>query len=286
MRPLTRTLTPFVLLAVTSGAVAQSPFTDRLMQDESLWGDGKAEVSVFTAREKRYGVLRDTEVRHIAVREDFAPQEQVKANDWRAPGTYRVIKFNQIITVPTGTYRYDQGHSAYWRVRDGRLIKFASTTNDSCGLSYKQGNLLADAWRYRAFTYWENMSEVDTTAAAPAGALFYDELPFKLRTLDWGKVTLFEAPLMESVIDSKADSLAWAPAAFAIERTPDGWRVTVKHPRGTDRLTFDRASPHTLRRWLRWDGSSLERKHVISLPYWELNQAGDERYVQPGATYP
>ncbi len=284
MRSKLRSLLPAVL--AVSLASAQSPFSDRLLQNEGYWGDGKAELAVFSAKEERYGTVRDTEVRHILVREDFAAAEQVKADDWQAPGTYKVIKLNQVITVPTGTYRYDQGHSAFWRVRDGQLIKFASTTNDSCGLSYKQGNFTDGAWRYRAFTYWEGMSEVDTTANPPRDALAYDELPFKLRTLDWGKTTLFEAPLLESVIDSKADALVWAPAAFAIQRVPDGWRVTVSHARGTDRLTFDRASPHALKRWLRWDGSSLERKHLIRLPYWELNQPGDERYLQPGATYP
>ncbi|WP_221030945.1 hypothetical protein [Actomonas aquatica] len=271
---------------VVATVIAQAPFSPRLLQDDSIWGDGKAEVTVFAAQEKRYGELRETEVRHIVVREDFAADAQVKADNWQAPGTYPVIKLNQIITVPTGTYRYDQGHSAFWRVSDGQLIKFASTTNDSCGLSYKQGNLTAGDWHYRAFTYWEGMSEVDTTAAAPVGALTYDELPFKLRTLDWGKTTLFEAPLLETVIDSKADTLAWAPAAFAIQRVPDGWRVTVSHAHGTDRLTFDRESPHTLRRWIRWDGSRLERTHTIRLPYWQLNQPGDEHYLQPGATYP
>ena len=275
-----------VLTTLGSALATAQPFTHTLLQDDALWGDGMAEVVVFDAKERRYGVLRDTEVRHIAVGEDFAANAQVKSDDWKAPGTYPVLKLNQIITVPTGSYRYDQGHSSFWHLSDGQLIKFASTTNDSCGLSYKQGNLQNGQWRYRAFTYWESMEDVEATATAPAGALTYDELPFKLRTLDWGKVTLFEAPLLETIIDSKGDSLTWTPAAFAVERTPDGWRVTVKHAKGTDRLTFDRTSPHTLRRWLRWDGSTLERKHLIRLPYWQLNQPGDERYLRPGSTYP
>jgi hypothetical protein len=282
----TGTLFACVAVVCASFVQADSPFKDRLLQDDGFWGDGKAEMAVFSARESRYGKLRETEIRHILVREDFARDEQVKADNWQAPGTYAVIKLNQVITVPTGSYRYDQGHSAFWRVSDGEMVKFATTTNDSCGLTYKQGNRDDDEWTYRAFTYWEGMSEVEETADAPEDALFYDELPFKLRTLDWGKVQLFEAPLMESVVDSKAEPLAWAPAAFAIERTPDGWRVTVKHARGTDRLTFERPYPHALVRWLKHDGSRLERKHLIRLPYWELNSPGDERYLAPGATYP
>ncbi|MCF3649483.1 hypothetical protein [Synoicihabitans lomoniglobus] len=278
--------TCFLTLCCVALGASAAPFSSKLLKDDAFWGDGNAEVVVFDAKEKRYGTLRETEIRHILVREDFAADHQVKADDWRATGAYPVIKLNQVITVPTGSYRYDQGHSSFWRQRDGALIKFASTTNDSCGLSYKQGNLTRNGWRYRAFTYWEGMSEVDKTARAPSGGLLYDELPFRLRQIDFGKVTLFEAPLMESVIDSKADQLRWAPAAFAVERTPRGWRVTVTHERGTDRLTFDREYPHVMVGWQRWDGSSLQRRHAIRIPYWQLNQPGDERYLQPGATYP
>ncbi|GAB5560559.1 MAG: hypothetical protein SynsKO_22060 [Synoicihabitans sp.] len=282
-------LPPVLLgLFVWTGVITSSaaPFSDRLLRDEGFWGDGKAEVVVFDAEEKRYGTLRKTEVRHILVRENFAADETVKADNWQAPGTYPVIKLNQVITIPTGSYRYDQGHSAFWRQDSGELIKFTSTTNDSCGLSYKHGLIDGDRWHYRAFTYWEGMSEVEERQSAPANALLYDELPFKLRTVDFGKITLFEAPLMDSTIDSKADPLAWSSAAFAIARTPDGWRVTVKHRHGTDRLFFDHKSPHTLKRWQRWDGSSLERRHSIRIPYWQLNQPGDERYLKPGTTHP
>ncbi len=275
----------FVVIATTRAA-PPSPFSDQLLRDEAFWGDGQAEYAVFDARENRYGTLRDTVVRHILVREDFAAAAQVKADDWQAPGTYPVIKLNQVITVPTGTYRYDQGHSSFWRVQDGALIKFAQTTNDSCGLTYKQGNRTNDVWRYRAFTYWEGMNEVDRTIKPPPNALFYDELPFKLRLIDWGRVTLFEAPLIASVIGSKADPLDWSTAVFMVEKTAAGWRVTVKHDRGTDQLTYDLASPHALKRWTRWDGSELVRRQLIRLPYWKLNQPGDERYLQPGATYP
>lgn len=273
--------------ALKTSAFAAAPFTDRLLRDEAFWGDGRAEIAIFDATEKRYGTARETEVRHILVRENFAAAARVKADDWRAPGTYPVIKLNQIITVPTGTYRYDQGHSAFWRVADGALIKFAQTTNDSCGLTYKQGDLAADgrAWRYRALTYWEGMHDVDTRGTPPAGALFYDELPFKLRLLDWERAAArpegFTAPLMAGVIGSKADALSWPEATFTVTRADDAWQVRVRHARGADTFTFAAESPHLLRRWERWDGTALVLRHAVRLPYWELNQPGDERHLAP-----
>ena len=278
----------FALLAAAVAVTlrAAPPFTDRLLHDEGFWGDGRAEIAIFDGTEKRYGTARSTEVRHILVREHFTAEARVKADDWRAPGAYPVIKLNQIITVPTGTYRYDQGHSAFWRVADGALLKFAQTTNDSCGLSYKQGDLAADgrAWRYRALTYWEGMNEVDTRIAPPPGSLFYDELPFRLRLLDWenaaARTAGFTAPLMPGVIGSKADRLAWPAATFTVTKNDGTWRVRVEHSRGTDLFVFDLESPHLLRRWERWDGTALTLRRAVRLPYWELNQPGDERRLE------
>ena len=263
-----------------------SPFTDRLLRDEALWGDGRAEMSIYAGTERRYAVARETEVRHILVRENFSGSAQVKADDWRAAGAYPVIKLNQIITVPTGTYRYDQGHSAFWRADTGGLIKFALTSNDSCGLTYKQGNFDGARWRYRAFTYWEGMEETDTRALPPEGALFYDELPFKLRLLDWSRAARFTAPLMAGVVGSRADRLVWAPASFAVATESDAHVVTVDHARGRDRFVFDLAAPHLLRRWERWDDTALELRHSVRLPYWELNRPGDERLLVPDAARP
>jgi hypothetical protein len=259
-----------------------APFSLRLLQSETPWGDGQAELAIFRGTEKRYGLARETEVRHILVREHFAADALVKADDWRAPGAYPVFKLNQLIVVPTGTYRYDQGHSSFWRVADGALLKFAHTTNDACGLTYKRGERLGTGadWRYRALTYWDGMDDVDTRAAAPADALFYDELPFRLRLLDWENARSFRAPLMASVIGSRAEPLAWPEAEFSVTREGETWRVGVRHARGEDRFWFDAAAPHALRVWERWDATRLERVRLQRLPYWELNRPGDEARLE------
>lgn len=288
-RPLLFTALVASLLLPAITRAAPPPFTDRLLRDEAFWGDGRAEIAIFDATESRYGVVRPAEVRHILVRENFAADERVKADDWRAPGAYPVIKLVQTLNIPVGTYHYDQGHTAFWRVADGALIKFTHATNDSCGLTYKQGDLLPDeaTWRYRAFTYWEGMSETDRRVPAPSGALFYDELPFKLRLLDWERAAAradgFSAPLMASVIGSKADQPAWPEASFIVKKSGDTWRVEVRHARGADVFHFDHSSPHALRTWTRWDGSVLSRRQLVRLPYWELNRPGDERLLNDTA---
>jgi hypothetical protein len=283
-RPRPRGWFTAALLGLTTLTAGASPFSDQLLRDEAFWGDGKAEMTVFRGTEKRYGVARETEVRHILVRESFAAEERVKADDWRSAGAYPVIKLNQIITVPTGTYRYDQGVSTFWRAADGVLIKLSHTTNDSCGLAYKQGELEDDGhWRQRVFTYWQGMSEVDTRTRRPATALFYDELPFRLRLLDWERAQTgpFRVPVMASVVGSRAEPVAWPEAEITTSREAGDWRVSVAHARGTDVFFFDSASPHGLRRWERWDQTTLDRHITRRLPYWELNRPGDESLLDP-----
>lgn len=89
-----------------------------------------------------------------------------------------------------------------------------------------------------------------------AGALLYSELPLRLRQLDWRRTTLFEYPLLSGLPE---EGFLPLPAAFAVERIREGWRVTVKHGRDTDRLIFDPDYPYALNRWLRRDGYDWRR---------------------------
>ncbi len=278
---LTRTATTLALVVTLlhSAAQAAPPFTTTLLE-QPLWADGKAEYNFYDAVEVRYGVPRDTEVRHIIVRENFLPNDKVKANDWRTPGAYPIIKLNQIIRVPTGVYRYDQMHSSFWNAGDGNLEKFSLASIDSCGNSYKEARLAGQSLAYQAHTYWQGQDNVQRDVPLPEGALFYDELPFKLRLLDWENVETFAAPLTGSVIGSQADALEFSPATFTVGNSPDGRIVTVEHLGGTDSLTFATDSPYVLQSWKRADGSSLVLTGTTRLDYWNHNSSGDEKLIE------
>ena len=278
------TLSPIfaiVALAILSPLIthAASPFTTTLLEDESLWGDGQAEYSFFDATEVRYGIPRECEIRHILVRENFLPTTKVKADNWESPGAYPVIKLNQLVRVPTGVYRYDQMHSAFWNADTGKLEKFSLASIDSCGNSYKEGRIARNRLTYDANTYWENMDRVHRELNLPDAGLFYDELPFKLRLLDWDTVTNFTAPLTKSVINSKADGLAFEPAKFTIESSDTANRVTVVHSGGTDIFEFEPQTPYRLVTWQKADGSRLKRKGGGRLDYWNHSAPGDEKWI-------
>lgn len=258
-----------------------SPFSPKMLS-KPLWDDGLAEYSVYTGKEVRYGIPRETEIRHIIVKETFAPGGYVKTDDWKQKGAFQVIKLNQVIGVPTGSYRYDQMHSSFWKVETGALIKFSLASIDSCGNSYKEARFTPEgAWDYRAYTYWEGMDAAWSKVEPPEGALFYDELPFRLRMLDWGSVTEFEAPLMKTVVSSKADALQFEKARFTLNKEGDTFEVSVRSKGGQDLFIFDKKEPYILRKWKKADGGELTLKTTVRIPYWKLNKPGDGRALSP-----
>ena len=267
-------------LASPQARAVEAPFLQTPPGGDAYWGDGKAEVSLYRASIKRYGILRETEIRHILVREPFLEQQRVKADDWRAPGVINVMKLNQVIRVPTGAYRYDQMHSAFWDAETGRLLKWSLASIDSCGNTYKQAIPRGRLWHYRALTYWEGMEDIDRRLSLPGNVLFYDELPYRLRLIDWERVGSFSAPLISSSIRSKADSLEAPVAAFQVRATDAGWEVTVTHSEGEDRLVFGREVPHPLLAWNQFDGSSLTLIRSTRIAYWEFNAPGDEALLE------
>ena len=95
-------LTALLLALWPAAPSCLAQFTNALLQNNSYWGDGKAEFDIFEAQIARYGQPRPAEVLQILVREPFDPKQSVKPDDWRRGGTLAVLKFNQILHVPTG----------------------------------------------------------------------------------------------------------------------------------------------------------------------------------------
>jgi hypothetical protein len=251
-------------------------FTPALLQNNSYWGDGKAEFSIYDAQIPREGVPRSCEVLHILVREPFDPKQLVKPDDWKRPGTIAALKFNQILHVPTGLYVYQQMHSNFWRVDNAQLLKFSLTSNDSCGNTFKQARRNGDQLDYEYHTYWDGMADGKETIAPPANGYFYDELPWLVRTLDFAKPTgEFDVQLAGSTINSKKDTFAFKPAKISFKSTEKTIDVAVNHAAGVDHFILDRDGPHLLREWSAADGSRLKLKRNLKVDYWNYNRPGD-----------
>jgi hypothetical protein len=256
------------------GASAQ--FTPTLLQNNSYWGDGKAEFNIYDAQIARYGVPRPTEVLHILVREPFDPKQLVKPDNPSQPDTVPVLKLNQILHVPTGLYVYQQMHSNFWRVDNAQLMKFSLTSNDSCGNTFKEARREGDQFAYEYHTYWDRMAAGKENLAVPANGYFYDELPWLVRTIDFAKPSNpFEVQLAGTTINSKKDSFVFKPAKISFTSTEREIDVSVQHAGGLDHFILDRDFPNLLREWKAADGSRLKMKRSLKVAYWNYNKPGD-----------
>jgi hypothetical protein len=286
------------LLASALCLSAQAQWGTKWLQDDAYWGDGKAEFNVYDAREVRYNQPRPSFIVHILVRESFAPKELVKADDWKQEGTYPVIKLNQILYVPTGLYSYQQMHSAFWKPENGRLIKASLSSNDGCGNTYKEfqaltgwRSWLGGGWRYHWHTYWQGMGEGTETVRADAESIFYDELPMRVRTIDFTPGQgAFAIPVAPTIINSKKGDTTFKPHTVEWRQrsmdAADGSgdkllgpiTVTVKARDGgkEDVFILDSHPPHLLREWRKSDGGTLKLKQSLKIDYWNHNKLGDQ----------
>ena len=264
------------LLAAVSLTSALAQFTPALLQNNSYWGDGKAEFNIYDAQIVRYGVPRPCEVLHILVREPFDPKQFVKPEGSPRPEAIAVLKLNQILHVPTGLYVYQQMHSNFWRVDDARLLKFSLTSNDSCGNTYKEARRTGEQLSYEYHTYWDGMAEGRENIALPPNGYFYDEPPWLVRTLDFSKSTSgWDVQLAGSIINSKKDTIVFKPAKISFKSTEKTIDVAIEHAGGVDHFTLDRDGPHLLREWIAADGSRLKLKRNLKVDYWNYNKPGD-----------
>jgi len=264
------------LFSAVCGMNAFAQFSPALLQNDSYWADGKAEFSIYGAEISRYGIPRPCEVLHILVREPFDPKQLVKSEGPARPDSIQVLKLNQILNVPTGLYIYQQMHSNFWRIDNAQLLKFSLTSNDSCGNTYKEARRVGDAFTSEYRTYWDGMAGGQENITPPANGYFYDELPWLVRTIDFGKARGgFEIQLAATTINSKKDAFTFQPAKVSFTSSERAIDVTVQHAGGVDHFLLDAGGPHLLREWKAANGSHLKMKRNLKVDYWNYNKPGD-----------
>ena len=269
----------WVLLTLSVCAIARhasAQFTPALLQNESYWGDGKAEFNFYDAQIIREGQPRQCEVLHIALREPFDPKQWVKVDDWKKPGVIPVVKLNQILNVPVGVYIHQQMHSAYWRIDNGMLLKWSLTHNDSFGNTFKEVRCFGQQLAFNWHTYLEGTADGNENITPPANGYFYDELPLRVRTIDFSKPTgEFEIQIAPTVIHAKKDTIVFKPAKVKFTASERKIDVSVQHSGGTDRFVLAGNFPYLLREWNAADGSHLKLKNSLKMDYWNYSKNGD-----------
>lgn len=243
-----------------------------------LWDGGKAELTVYRASELRYGTLRDAEIRHILVKEPWNDTLGVKAD---RKSDREVIKLNQIVSVPTGTYRYEQMHSLFVDRATGRPVKFSYSHHDACGNTFKMGRFSGGNLALTWHSYWDGEGDGGRDLVWNATDHLYEELPLL------GRMWAADKPafphgfrLLNPQMQSRLGTPGMAAARAEVATVEGLHHFRVSHPGGTDLLVVDETFPHTLRSWTRADGSKLTLRKTLMLDYWNKNRPGDEKLLE------
>lgn len=260
---------------------------------DSLWDDGRAEITVYEGTIERYGVARPLAARIIVVKEDMDMEQSVKSAAGPVEGRTRpMLKQNLIRDFRTGTYDYHQMCSTFLDRRSGNVAKLVMSSSEGCGITFVELLPSSHGWDRVSHSYWDG--EGDSTQHGIDGEFGHpgtpmDALPLWLRRLDLESGQKFMAYLLPSQVSNRVASLRVMPWQIEIIGRADknGLPVLV-HDRSdpgasrTDRYWFDPVWPHPL---VRFEGGAdatvLTRVKTTRLAYWEKTAPGDEKLIEP-----
>jgi len=277
---------------------------------ESHWQDGRAELAGYRYHVTRYGQRREGRCAMITVTEPFSASKHVKVDDPAAnpPDTFEALKLNLVRHFQTGIYDYNTIVSLFTRSRDFAPVKVAFSCAEWCGQVYEEDIFGSQGISGFFRSYFENES-ANIRLPARGGGVEEDDLFILLRGLRGDylppggtrSVALFPSPFIRRLAHRPA---GWVAAD--IGRAPQPQRVVV--PAGTfdavlytvrvedgrtGRFWIEVLYPHRILRWAwtavpgkgtgRMAGDGLDEGELIRsarLPYWRLNQPGDESYLR------
>lgn len=242
----------------------------------AIWNDGNAEVSVYEARDLRYGLPRASRATLIVVAENLNRDKLVKA-DKPEGEPRRVLKLNHVRSIPTGVYVYNQMLSVFLGADRLEPVKLTMASHEWCGNSFVEWR--SDRKVLEIRSYFETVADEDLPLD-PAGALFYDALPLTLRGLDFERAREGRVRVLETVFASAPAAPAAEDAVLRVGTAAGSlWRVTLERGARRDVFDFETAFPHRLVRWERPDGGLMTLLESRRFPYWQKNRPGDERLL-------
>jgi len=252
----------------------------------NFWFSG-AEISRYDLSQARYGANHPGHVEFIFVTEPFLVEEQVKDELGNGEST-DVLKLNALRTFNTGIYSYRIMTSTFKPIdldRFPHALKSTTSVQDWCGQAFRQVNRLADGWRVRLFSYFEEEGDQDVTLP---DTWLEDEL--------WILIRLDPSRLPDGEFEIIPGALYQRFSHEPLEIQKASGKLLVKAGQSTYRLdypdldrrleiTFDTGFPHIIRKWSdsspRGTTTAVLRERIMNSEYWSENQPEDRNKRQP-----
>lgn len=263
---------------------------------ESHWRDGQAEIDGYRLVVSRYGQERVGTAVMIFVTEPFNAVKRVKED--RPPHNSRdtvdVLKLNLVRDFQTGIYDYNTMASVFVRASDFVPLKVSFSSAEWCGHVYAEMIFREKQIRGMNVSYFEDESgPIDLPR--PRGGITEDELFIALRGLRGDFLPAGEsrtAPYLPGLFFARLshEPLGWTLAAISRDAAvhsvavPAGTFECMRYDVGIDggrrgQFFIEAAYPHRIVKWSLPPDVNGELTGSTRLPYWKLNQEGDESYL-------
>ena len=250
------------------------------------WNDGLAEVCLYEGKALRYGVLRDSTLDLITVREHFAVDKLVKTRPARGKDVLPVMKMNMTKKIRTGVYEYVQMGSVFIDRNQGRLLKLSCVSSEWCGNSFALFKREGPKATLEVSNYMDDRGSSNWVIAQPETLLFYDELILYLRQhlhrIKSGQSIRVASTLLSNnpehqVHESVIQRVDWVRDRDSVSL--NRVEIELEFKGIQERFIF---SDKPMRRLLEWHNSRGEyyklRKSMF-LDYWNKNKPGDEKLL-------
>jgi hypothetical protein len=258
---------------------ASAQFVAGLMQNASYWHDGKSEVDFYNAEFVRDGQPHRCEVLLTLTPGFVDPTTLAPLENAKQPDALPVIRMNETATLPRGIFAEQRAVSILWRLDFTSLARISAVGSDGRGnlakSIYETREANKISWCYSSDTYRGTVNGQEI--ASPIGpAVFYDELPLRVRTIDFSKAAgEFDAQLAPTLVGPSKEFGEFKSAKFSWKTGDRAIEVSLRHDGGMDRFVLDRDFPFLLREWSAADGSRWKLKNSLKAEYWNYGKNGD-----------
>jgi hypothetical protein len=259
---------------------ADAEFAPSFLQNASYWRDGKSEIDFYSADFVRDGQHYQTELLMVFTPEFIDPTLLTRADNPKqnGNGTLPVIRMHQAAVIPRGLLIEQKSLDALWRMDFMSLARLTFAGSDGLGDVFRslsesrEGNTIS--WKYTGASY---RSKAEKTITPSNGTvIFYDELPLRVRTIDFTKPNgNFEIELARTLVNSRDEEIIFKPATVSYKVSERAIDVEVKQDSATDQFRMDRDFPFLLREWKASDGSQLKLKNSIKADFASYSKPGD-----------
>ena len=259
------------LFASLDSALAQ--FSPALLQNDSYWGDGKAEFDLYDAQLMRAGQPRHCEMIVTLLRDTFTPELFADSTPASKAGPVSGIRMSQMFSAPLGLTVEQQSLSIFWNLH-GDLYQALLVTASGRGHRVIKAETIPDI---KSFCF---ESQDDHGQAGGTDLLhfdnqthvLYDELPLRVRTIEFSKSAgEFDIQLATPL----ADPPAFKPAKVSYKVNERSINVEVLQGNARDHFTLDPDFPFLLREWKARDGSSFKLKNSLKVDLSNYTKTGD-----------